>query len=142
MKFKVLPSTSRLPKDEKDIVILLKDGWDDWFKYNTMYNVFYYDGEGNQTRIGDVKIGEFEMKADQRRANTPDEFSALSESFFSIGQDDSYYQKLNELGDEFREEYLAAMRDVAKDADLFELARKEDVTGVSVSADEILTRLT
>ena len=132
MKFKVLPSTSRLPKGENNIVVLLKDGWDDWFKYNTMYNVFYYDKDGNQTRIGDVKVGEFGMLSDQRRANIPDEFEALSIDFFSVGQDDSYYQNLNELGDEFRDEYLAAMRDIAKDADLFERALKEDVTGVSL----------
>lgn len=132
MKFKVISSSDRLPKTEKNIVILKKDGWDDFFKYNTMYNVVYYDSEGEETRVGDVKIGEFAMAVDQRRANTPDEFEKLSEAFFSVGQDDSYYQKLNELGDEFRDEYLSALCDVAKDAELFERALKEDVTGVSL----------
>ena len=86
----------------------------------------------HETRIGDVKIGEFGMKADQRRADIPDKFEELSEAFFSVGQDDSYYQKLNEMGDEFRDKYLVAIRDVAKDADLFARALKEDVTGVSL----------
>ncbi|MFA5964225.1 MAG: AAA family ATPase [Sphingomonas sp.] len=132
MKFKVVTSIAGLQKNLKNLVVLRKDGWDDWFKYNTMYNVFYYDAGGEETRIGDVKIGEFDMVADQRRANIPDEFEKLSDAFFSVGQDDSYYQKLNELGDEFRDEFLAALRDVSKDAELFERALKEDVTGVSL----------
>lgn len=132
MKFRVLPTTSRVPTGEKDIVFLMKDGWDDWFKYNTMYNVFYFDEDGDRTRIGEVKIGQFGMKGEQRRAETPEEFEMLPGEFFSLGQDDSYYQKLSELGDEFREEYLVAMRDVARDSELFERSLAEDVTGVSL----------
>lgn len=132
MDFQVIPNRGRLPEDECDKVILLTDGWDDWFKYNTMYVVFYFDGEGEKHRIGEVKIGEFDMAADQRRSNIPDEFNELDDVFFSLGQDDEYYQKLNDLGEEFRETYLAAMRDVARDAELFERALEEDVTGVSL----------
>ena len=132
MKFKVIPHGVRLPKSEKDVVLLATDGWDDWFKYNTMYNVFYCDAEGEQHRIGEVKIGEFSMEKEQRRANIPDEFESLGETFFSLGQDDSYYEALNEQGDDFRDEFLAAMRDVARNADLFERALGEDVTAVSL----------
>ncbi len=98
MKIKVIPHGGRLPKNVKSTVVLLTDGWDDWFKYSTMYNVFYYDEEGKQHRIGDVKIGEFGMARDQRRPNIPEEFESLDDAFFSLGQDDSYYDKLNELG--------------------------------------------
>ena len=132
MRFKLVSHGSGLPKGAKSVVFLLKDGWDDWFKFNTMYNVFYFDEEGEQHRIGDVKIGEFEMAKDQRRPNIPEEFETLDDSFFSLGQDDSYYEKLNALGDDFRDAFLTAMRDVAKDEKLFERALKEDVTGVSL----------
>lgn len=132
MIIKVLPYRAGLPNNAKNIVFLLTDGWDDWFKFNTMYNVFYCDEAGEQHRIGDVKIGQFEMTKGQRRPNIPDEFENLSDAFFSLGQDDTYYEKLNELGDDFRNEFLIAMRDVAKDAELFERAIKEDVTGVSL----------
>ena len=132
MKFEVVPYRGSLPKGAKDVVILLTDAWDDWFKYNTMYVVFYYDDSGEQHRIGEVKIGEFAMVADQRRANIPSNFNRLGDNFFSLGQDDSYYEKLNELGDEFRDAYLLAMRDLAKDSALFERALEENVTGVSL----------
>lgn len=113
-------------------MFLLTDGWDDWFKYSTMYVVFYFDEEGKEHRIGEVKIGEFDMIADQRRPDIPDEFTELDGKFFSLGQDDEYYQKLNEIGDTFRDTYLEAMRDFARDANLFERALEEDVTGVSL----------
>ena len=132
MKFIVIPNSSRLPGGSKSVVYLQTDNWDDWFKYATMYNVLYYDEDGKQHRIGDVKIGEFGMEADQRRPNIPAEFETLSDAFFSLGQDDSYYEKLNELGDEFRDEFLTCMQDVAKHTNLFERALKEDVTGVSL----------
>jgi hypothetical protein len=85
MKFKVLPRTGWIPRDAKGIVFLLTDGWDDWFKYNTMYNVLYCDEEGEQHRIGDVKIGEFRMAKDQRRPSIPEEFESLGDPFFLVG---------------------------------------------------------
>jgi hypothetical protein len=122
MRIKVIPHGGRLPRDRKGVFFLLTDGWDDWFKFNTMYNVFYCDEEGEQHRIGDVKIGEFGMAKGQRRPNIPEEFESLDDAFFSLGQDDSYYEKLNGLDDNIRDEFLAAMRDVAKNAELFERA--------------------
>jgi len=132
MKFKVIPYKDRMPTSGKDIVFLLTDGWDDLFKFNTMYNVIYCDSSGETRRIGEVKIGEFGMQTDQRRAAIPIEFEELDERFFSLGQDDSYYQNLNDLGDDFREKFLLALRDVAKDAQLFKRALAEKVTGVSL----------
>tara|TARA_R110002072_G_scaffold302374_1_gene484950 strand:- start:161 stop:1852 length:1692 start_codon:yes stop_codon:yes gene_type:complete len=132
MDFQVIPYRGQLPEDEYEKVFLLTDAWDDWFKYNTMYVVFYFDDAGERHRIGEVKIGEFDMAADQRRPNIPDEFNELDDMFFSLGQDDEYYQKLNDLGEEFRDTFLTAMRDVARDAELFERAIEEDVTGVSL----------
>ena len=132
MDFQVIPLRGQQPNGEHNKVFLLTDGWDDWFKYNTMYVVLYFDDVGKEHRIGEVKIGEFGMVTDQRRPNIPDKFIALDERFFSLGQDDSYYQILNDLGDTFRDTYLEAMRDVARDVDLFERASKEDVTGVSL----------
>lgn len=132
MKFKVIPYKERMPTGGKDVIYLLTDGWDDWFKFSTMYNIIYVDQSGEQHRIGEVKIGEFGMQENQRRPNIPSEFEELSKEFFSLGQDDSYYQAINDLGDSFREKFLISIRDVAKDADLFNKALGENVTGVSL----------
>lgn len=132
MFFTVLPHATRAPVGAKNVVFLLTDNWDDWFKYSTMYILFYYDGEGKSHRIGEVKIGQFGMEKDQRRAAVPNTFDTLNEQFYSLGQDDSYYEKLNDLGEDLRQKILTGLHDVAQDAELFERALDEDVTGVSL----------
>jgi hypothetical protein len=66
------------------------------------------------------------------RAGRPDVFDRLDDRFFSLGQDDSYYAQLNALGDQVRDEVLAALNDVAVNADLFARALGETVTGKSL----------
>ena len=132
MFFTVLPNTARLPSEGKDKAYLLTDNWDDWFKFATMYVLFYYDKAGEQHRIGEVKIGQFGLTSEQRRPPLPDEFDTLNESFFSLGQDDSYYAKLNDLGENVRHRILTGLRDVALNSDLFERALDEEVMGVSL----------
>lgn len=132
MRFTVLAHATRLPAKAKSKAFLLTDNWDDWFKYNTLYGLVVFDASGERHDIGGVKIGQFEMVADQRRAEIPESFEELDERFFSIGQDDSYYEDLNKLGAEARDRILRSLRDMAFDQELFERALKEKVTGVSL----------
>lgn len=130
--FNVLAHGVRIPADAKNKAFLLTDNWDDWFKFNTMYVLIYFDQVGESTRIGEVKIGEFAMEKDQRRPNIPTEFNHLDEAFFSLGQDVEYYETLNRLGNVVRDRILAGLNDVARDQALFARALSEDVTGVSL----------
>jgi energy-coupling factor transporter ATP-binding protein EcfA2 len=57
----------------------------------------------------------------------PSTFDSLDESFFSLGQDDSYYEELNKFGVELRNRILTALRDVAADLELFEKTLREPV---------------
>lgn len=132
MYFKVLANGVRPPAAARSSAFLLTDNWDDWFKYNTMYTLVLVDAEGERHSIGSVKIGQFAMETGQRRADIPIEFDNLDERFFSVGQDDSYYQALNDLGPETRDRVLVGLRDVALDQDLFGRALDENVTGVSL----------
>jgi hypothetical protein len=77
-----------------------------------------------------VKIGQLGLESS--RPIVPEEFDRLSSDFFSLGQDDSYYQRLNELGYETAEEILRSLNDVAFDLDLFERVLRHRVTGVSL----------
>jgi predicted ATPase len=130
--FRVLSHRVLPPGQPKLKAFLLIDNWDDWFTYNTMYSLIVYDAAGREFLAGGVKIGQFNMKEDQRRADIPKEFDSLGEEFFSLGQDDSYYEKLNELGPELRDQVLRGLRDMALDQDLFQRALDEKVTGVSL----------
>ena len=130
--FTVVPSSTRVASGYRSRAFLLTDNWDDWFTYSTMYALVVFDADGNEFRAGGVKIGESAMKEGQRRPSIPDEFDELGEEFFSVGQDDSYYEKLNELGPELRDRILRALRDVALDQERFARALEEKVTGVSL----------
>jgi hypothetical protein len=130
--FTVIPQGRRAPDGARSRAFLFVDNWDDWFQFSTMYALIVYDENGNAIRAGEVKIGQFAMGDEQRRANIQDEFDELSEEFFSLGQDDSYYEKLNALGAELRDRILQGLRDVALDQDLFSRALNEKVTKVSL----------
>lgn len=132
MYFRVLPHAVRPPAGVRSRAFLLTDNWDDWFKYETMYSLVVYDDEGGRHSIGSVKIGQFAMEDGQRRADLPTDFGELDERFFSIGQDDSYYEALNGLGPNVRDRILRGLRDMAVDQDLFARALDEKVTGVSL----------
>jgi ABC-type multidrug transport system ATPase subunit len=132
MYFTVLPNGRRVPADARSRAFLLADNWDDWFKYSTMYSLIVYDEHGQKFHAGDVKIGQFQMDEEQRGPDIPDEFDYLGEEFFSLGQDDSYYEKLNELGPEMRDQILRSLCDVALDQERFERALEEKVTGFSL----------
>ena len=64
--------------------------------------------------------------------DVPVEFDRLGGDFFSLGQDASYYQRINELSDQTAEEILLSLNDVAFDLDLFDRALRHRVTGVSL----------
>ena len=132
MFFAVLPHGTRVPTGSPMTAFLLTDNWDDWFTYSTMYSLVVYDAEGQDFVAGGVKIGQFGMREGQRRSEIPDQFDQLSEEFFSLGQDDSYYEKLNELGPELRDQILRGLRDVALDQERFQRSLDEKVTGVSL----------
>lgn len=130
--FKVLPVTSRAPPTGQNQAFLSLDNWDDWFTYNTQYNLYVFDQDRKRHYIGNVKIGQVGMKSEQRRAEIADEFDQLTEDLFSLGQDDDYYENLNKLGPDLRDRVLQGLNDIAFDKDRFLVALKEKVTGVSL----------
>lgn len=123
-------------------VHLFKDGWDDWFQFATAYAVSYIDSNRRIHRLGSVKIGEYGLKGSktykkgQRTPELPPEFEQLADRFFSLGQEDEYYENLKRLDEESeqfsRELYLEAVRDVAFNLALFEQCREEPVTLTSL----------
>ena len=67
MFFTVLPVKTRFPASARSTAFLITDNWDDWFKFNTLYSLTYFDAGGVQPNLGEVKVGQFKMAKDQRR---------------------------------------------------------------------------
>jgi hypothetical protein len=82
--FKVLPYGVRVPNAATDRAFLLTDNWDDWFKFSTLYGLVIFDEVGERHPIGGVKIGQFNMADDQRRASIPNEFDQLGSELINV----------------------------------------------------------
>ncbi|WP_225797784.1 AAA family ATPase [Streptomyces aculeolatus] len=93
--------------------------------------------------VGAVKIGSFGMEAG--RTSLPRRFESLEPGFFSLGIDESYYATLrDEFDEETRLAIFSGLRDVARDAELFEQACNERVMRDSllrsIGADTVRTQ--
>lgn len=140
MEFYVI-SKEHNPDPLPNSVHLTRNGWDDWFKFSTLYTVYYFDENCTKQLIGTTKIGEFglrgaeassELEEGVRRPTLPNNFRKLPERLFSLGQDPSFYETLTEFGGEFRNKFLRALRDIAQDSNLLEQVQNEEVTQISL----------
>jgi predicted ATPase len=99
-------------------VYLIHDNWNDWFKFRTMYTLYIVSTPGQFVNVGSVKIGQKGMTDRTESPALPEVFETLDDSFFSIGQDEDYYQTLNQLPD-IRESVYSGLRDCAYYPDVF-----------------------
>lgn len=93
---------------EYPCIILIKDEWNDYWSYKTLYAFYFYLQEGKPLYIGQIKI------LDRRQGITelPDYFQDLDENFCSLGIDISYYENIKSNIPEY-ELILDNLNDVA-----------------------------
>jgi len=112
---------------------LYVDYWDDSFKYRTQFPLSVVDATGELHHIGAVKFGQKDLNPSRttelgfRTPALPEVFERLDVDFFSLGQDETYYEALNKLGAQLRTEILIALRDCAYDLSIFETYLDEHV---------------
>ena len=130
MKFRVC-GRNEFTQHERDTVYLRYDNWDD-YGFKTMFGVGYVDKHGKEHFLGAVQIGMENMEAGRTFDHVPKSFSTLPEQYFSLGQDEDYYENIAKLGDEKRKQILVAMRDVAYNLELFNKYEQEKVMRTSL----------
>lgn len=116
--------------DNVPYLYLQKDGWNDWFEFQTLYYISYVDENNFENALGSVKIGQINMK--NASPFLIQNSNGLTKDFFSVGQDVSYYEKVVSLGDELRISILSSLNDIAYNEEAFVIALKERVTGISL----------
>lgn len=151
MKFKVDRLNANAPSGGIGVALLGEDKWDDWGKYRTQFYLRVYDDRGVLHDIGSVKIGHIgllpggNIAENTRAPQLPDEFTALPERYFSLGQNENYYETLQTLPEDICSAVLTGLRDIAYDLDIFAAVRNEDVLGESLlrgdSAANVTNRL-
>ena len=112
-------------------VHLIPNNWND-FGFRTLFALLYIDENSVRHEIGSVKIGFSGQHHSMESLPSGAAFESLGEGYFSLGQSDSYYEALNQLGEALRDEILTALRDIAKFTDLFELVKSENVMKTSL----------
>lgn len=84
--------------------------WDD-YGLLTSFTLYYHKNENlSRQLIGTVKIASAGQLAG--RTELPSEFPKLEPDYFSLGQSNSYYDNLGELGDSLKKQVLLALNDV------------------------------
>ncbi|HEL1004603.1 TPA: AAA family ATPase [Streptococcus equi subsp. zooepidemicus] len=131
MTFKVVQSYSDI---QQDGYYLVHSDWDDWFRYETTY-LFYIKKDNQITNIGSIKIGQFSMREGQRIPDVPEAFDTLTNDFFSVVTDESFYYEVNRVESEKREYILTALKDVAFNEQLYSKAIETDVFKISLTRD-------
>ncbi|MFH9553311.1 AAA family ATPase [Streptomyces sp. NPDC017435] len=131
MRFVVLDWGDRIPLSPRPLAVLIRDSWDD-FGWRTMFRLLVFDSRGRHD-IGHVKIASFDMDSDGETAvQLPSSFTRLPNEYFSVGQDDTYYQRLHELAGGTSEAVLRGLKDMALDERVFAWAQDQEVTRVSL----------
>jgi len=130
---------------QKNTAYLVWDNWDDWFKYATTYHIVIFDADGERHEPGSLKIGQQGLqqasagvKASrmstlsaeavqlaERTPNVPVEFEALPNTFFSLGQNQHYYETISSISN--GESIYKSLRDCAFDLTIYESNKLQDV---------------
>jgi len=128
MQFRVISRNTSVPSKGVKTVYLKVDRWND-YSFVTMFEVYVFDENGEQNQLSNVKIGFVGQTEETSTHSSLDEpFTELPKGYFSLGTDVDYYRELaRDYSEEFREEYLEALKDVVHDAKLLELASEESV---------------
>lgn len=132
MFFTVISSEASIPSSSQQKAFLREDNWNDWFEFKTLYSLVVFDEEGEQHSLGGVKIGQFNMEKEQARPKIPKEFDELGDVFFSLGQDDNYYERMKIFSSFLKQKLLTGLSDVVANPSLFERAIEERVTRISL----------
>lgn len=115
----------------RDVVRLEIDNWDD-SGFKTSFDATYYDSLSRAYHLGCVQIGKKGMSKGKIVDFLPVQFEKLPEEFFSLGQDESYYETIKKLGDGTRQILLAALCDLAFQPDMLNDIENEEVLRISL----------
>jgi Predicted ATP-dependent endonuclease of the OLD family len=134
--FLVTNRFGNLPDTTKNTIILTWDDWND-YSYYTLFGIQFINHLGNNIPIGGVRIAYFGQKegSGQKLLKINDQFEKLDENYFSLGTDDTYYENLNNLGEEIRDQVLNGLNDIALHESIYERALLEEVTLNSLLRD-------
>ncbi len=133
MQFNIVGRGQRFPDSGVNQAYLRVDHWND-FSFVTMFDLLVFDGDGNPIEMGSVKIGFFGQTISTSTYSTLEStFYELSDNYFSVGQDVSYYTKISQqLSEDTRQKFLVGIRDMVHDDSRMDKIHEEEVFRTSL----------
>jgi len=133
ISFLVTNRFGNVPPNTTNTVILTWDDWND-YSYFTLFGIEFINNEGERTKLGSVRIAYFGQQKGiaGKILKINDQFEKLQDNYFSLGTEDTYYEDLNNLGDEIRDQILSGLNDIAFNSNIYEKAIEEEVTRASL----------
>lgn len=132
MEFHVVSSRKSIDDDAKNSCFLIEDNWNDWFKYQTQYHLLYIADNNDIFEIGNTKVAGVDCEQNDKILGIPSRFERLDANYFSLGQDDDYYERLNILGHSIRIAILEALNDIAYNIHLYEPIKNLEIVKTSL----------
>lgn len=118
MNFTILDTWGDYSPGAKNHVFLVWDNWND-YSYFTLFAAFYVDQRSEKYDLGAVKIGFKGQETGDRIYRVGHRFTNIGDNYFSVGTSAEYYERLNGLGPQLRDEILASLNDIAKNNGLY-----------------------
>ncbi|QEY25910.1 AAA family ATPase [Neisseria zalophi] len=140
MQFILLDRGEKLPIDAKNLVCLAIDRWND-YSFVTMFYMTVFDEEGQESHIGNIKIGFEKQTIDISTYQKIQEifsgkiFDRLPETFFSLGQDVDFYIEIWKLPNHIKRFILENLNDVVYKPELVNKFNNEPVFETSLMRD-------
>lgn len=121
---------------QRNSFYLVVDNWND-YGYRTLFKLIYFDAMLGTYDLGSVKIGHASMLENSSVSDFIEpSFESLDENFFSLGQDETYYQNIRALDKEFgidiSDRVFIALRDCAYDNSIFNTFSSNEILSISL----------
>jgi len=128
------------PSCKPNTAYLKANTWDD-FGYKTLFMLVVFDSNGLKHDIGPVKIGHINHPSGYIYKDIDKTFNSLSNEFFSLGQSEKYYSKINSLNPKLKKNILKSLKDIVYDEKIKKLALTQGVFKTSLLRDISLTSI-
>ncbi|WP_269938923.1 AAA family ATPase [Arthrobacter sp. HY1533] len=91
---------------------LIKNNWDD-YAFKTTFTAIVKLSQTEEIELGAVKILDYNYPVDSARTILPETFRQLPSNYCSLGDGLDFYEKLSEIPESIRSEFLQRMNDAA-----------------------------
>ena len=97
---------------------LVRDGWNDWWEYRTLFSLVLFDESARRIELGPVKIDfdrmEYSPDGGEVETPLPNVFQRLETEYISVGQTVEYYSEIAKLDSDLAEDLLDALQDAVR----------------------------